>query len=407
MKKKLIIIISLSVLIIVGVVTAILINSKKDNSISNYCGYSSNNYLSIPEGFYYIVGGNNQTLHFFDYKSKVDAVVCTRPNCDHTDPKTCDAIITDPLKCFGKSGDSLYLICDESGENINYVDAKSVIYKENKDGSGRTELMKLNSISTRSMVIDKNYLYYMGEIDELDENKKPTGMVTFALHKVDLISKEDKKVTEDMQGWSANAEIFGYSNGKICYGYDDFKGKYDFMATDWDSFVKYYKENINKDEVYEYDCENETSSQILKDKKLDMSSYGVSGDKLFYCDNVDNKQVLKAYDLNTKEEEKIEETDTKLDFSGIFDNKLFYSEVQKGVSKNYYYDLKTKEKKQVNVCDKVKFFISIQGENGDSFIVIKHAKEGEESIGTHYGYISKADFYNNNPNVKEIHDLNG
>lgn len=245
-----------------------LVDYSKDMQIMYYTGGVAVPMTKSDKGYYYV--GEDRIIIFVDGKTQKATPLCSKPDCMHTNPETCDAYvnISEDISIntlFGSLGTviqyydgSLYMLCGEYDKSM--IKYQTYLMKMNEDGTNRQKVtdyfnntfvdwfihqgyfyyttdssilriplsspksapetvykakyfVKDNQNTYDSLRAYKNYLYF--EVDELDEEGNGGGIQSFCIN-LDTMKSSPLKIGENNAYFSAfagNSMILFYFNG--------------------------------------------------------------------------------------------------------------------------------------------------------------------------------------------------
>lgn len=144
------------------------INYSTDMQITYHTTGSNVPMTKSDKGYYY-VGGDGIVI-FVDKESKKATPLCTKPNCLHDDPETCDAYfdfsisnLIDPAvgsvtTAIQYNEGSLYMVCGEYDES--YIKYNRYLLKADPDGTNRERATDYLEHSFNDWFIHRGYFYY-------------------------------------------------------------------------------------------------------------------------------------------------------------------------------------------------------------------------------------------------------
>ena len=293
--------------------------------------------MIIPseEGYYF---KKNGLLHYYDIVANKTVIVCSNPNCNHTDDENCNAGLYGCTDSIFHYKNNLYVIAS-TGDKNNVCSL--VLTKFLEDGSEREDLYSFvdwadsDGISYEAY-IHRGYLYY--SIANMDGTKK------------DKIRIYRRALVKD-----ATEEIFyeseSYGGSIYCirgYGNEIYFNESGFREVESDEYMELKKCNIHT-----------KKAELVRENHY--GYYEKIDDKVYFFDR-DNEMLIE-YSENTKEKrelckvEKLAETDLKSDGQYLY---LYCF--------NWKEDKKTKTtKKRVQILD-LKGNLVDTLENTDEFI---------------------------------------
>lgn len=248
------------------------------------------------DGYYYYNMFGDGLLHFYDFATKTDVVVCNQPNCAH-DSAECNAVLAGMgmLICYIQYYDgNLYCVGTKSGLGQDVC-----VYRVSADGSERGmvgTIMTLPSDGSVFCVVHRGYLYCALTLDE-PSNKRET-----SIYRISLAGGADAEVIHTFDAaYGAGAHLKAYGNYLyICheyyadrdgngykgdiYGYQIHTGEIEFITECGgkpfvvDERFIYYS---TASQVLAYDMESKETIALVDQGPMFLT---LDGNRL-YCDN--------------------------------------------------------------------------------------------------------------------------
>lgn len=367
--------------VIVGVVIVailLLLKSRGENQIKENQLYISNRgNFSTEKGFYYI--DQEEFLQFYDYKSKLNTIVCNKPNCEHKswqketpEEQRCNAYISTCQSLFVYNG-KLYVLEKESEKNTLQI------VESGLDRSTQKVFAKLGCEYIGSYLIDEGKMYFstLTSKMEKDESGMPvqTGISLVTICSLDMSDGSIKEMHTMDQHYNAQLSILGIYNRKIYCFYSFFQEKFTGLN---------FQEAQYRVLWYTYDVESKELSQELKGlSDIDINLCVMSKGKIFYgmwSDRDAETSDIYCYDIETGENNKI--ISDSYEFVN-FDNKVIASSYDR---KHYtIFDIETET---VDILESQDTGFSILAEHGEDFIGALY-QNGEAT----YGCMKKQEYY--------------
>ena len=254
MKAKLTAII-LSAALLAGCTAAEASPENKARIISSFSNVSDNGLL---------FSDNVGRLNFFDFESMNSAVLCTRPNCTHSDPNACSSygmtnhpiLYGDDLFFFGTE------IVEVQKDGKPEFSNVTTVYKADTDGTNRIAVQVIDGLympDIRMVLVGGDTAYFSMVKQEFDEYGSSTGYEEAWLCSYDLSANEFKRIEKTYEGYHAGTWIYGYWSGKIYFSisYADEHIPFPFGGGD-DDFSDYFEQiaAVTQDEYKAYDTES-------------------------------------------------------------------------------------------------------------------------------------------------------
>lgn len=210
MKKKIILILALTTLMLTGCQKNTEISGEYFRIVSPFINVCNNGELYTDNG---------KRLLFCDFEAMRTAYICAKPNCPHTDENSCSAfgMSHHPILYSGNIYYFTYDIYINDDRKYQFV---TYINKADTDGTNRKEIYKINglyvSVSDR-IIVDGSKIYFTAEDVEFDEYGSSTNYTVGYLCSYDLESGEFENMAEIYNGYSSGDWVFGTWNGNIYY----------------------------------------------------------------------------------------------------------------------------------------------------------------------------------------------
>lgn len=196
---------------------------------------------------------NEDRLIFLDFETMNEAVLCSKPNCTHSDSQSCSS--------FGMSNhpilyeNKLYFFDTESviEKDETFKDI-TTIYKSETDGTGRVSLCTVDDLSIAPfyrMVVKGNMVYFY-MVKQGNDGKQTTGYDIGYFCSYDLVSDEFKKIEKIYEGYHSGAWIYGLWNNKIYFSVSYANEKIPFPLGGGEAEHDKYLEDMKKATIDEY-----------------------------------------------------------------------------------------------------------------------------------------------------------
>lgn len=358
-------------------------------------------------------------IHFFDYKTLNEIVLCNKPNCKHYD-SSCNA-------CFKMDECSTNTLLFGYNDKIYLVTSKH-IYTMNEDGTEHKKILDFpkdlsNNFSDELagfLVVDTLYVQLSKELQmKFDKNGDPLeGEVPseYVLLKVDLKDKSTKRIYKYNYTNDYDQQWIGVSNNKAYYCWVEQYNDIPRGPVSRKNCEKYEREMDTK--LISVDLK--TGKETLEFRSTSKYYYHLlmHEDNIFYHD-LTKGEIIK-YNPKTKKK-KILVKDlfeyTERIIPSVINNKLFYEidydcldYYTKKNSKDAtcYVDIDTCEVTEVeyrykSFDSKYSNFSGVVIETPEYYIVpFKDVGIGNDEYETYFGKIKIKDFWNKNYDVKEI-----
>ena len=193
---------------------------------------------------------NGQRLHFADFSSVTDVVICPKPNCRHID-ESCSALGIDDHTVIVDNNiyyfeDNTYYEGDKPTSSFN-------VYKAEIDGTGRLKIDTVDGVtvfSNYSSAFGKGVLYFGGI--NLYPDDKPAGVCETYLCGYDFNSK--KLVVNELlcDGYTGTLFFCGELDGELYFILSYQAEKADYLDLDTDAAIKHNLTEVRRVSKYEY-----------------------------------------------------------------------------------------------------------------------------------------------------------
>jgi hypothetical protein len=338
---------------------------------------------TTEEGYFYMHG---ETLHFYDFKTLTDVVVCNKPNCLHK-----EASLDNPHPtCNAVYGEGMVMIVAVYEEKIYIMLIDGTVYRTNLDGSNRETLIKLNSNVGAHVYFSDGKIYY--DAIKCEMNKKTselTGIQEAYVGCIDIKNKTSYAVSPKIKGYSAQVQLLGMHNNIIYYFSSKLQHKFKLNDSDNKSTINYYQFNLKskKEDVFK-------NGQYLFTMK--------GPHACFIKEKQDGTKTLELMNLDTQKSKTIIESKNLYESCKIFDNNVFYGlgtydgkDVKCTNVKNYHYSINKEKSFEIINNLKDSSSIIINNETSDKFIILI-ASDVVDGVSNNVkeGWILKSDYYN-------------
>lgn len=224
-------------------------NSAKTSTVtSDFFIMDYNDRFQYNNGELYL--DTQQRLHFVDFSSINDVVICPKPNCRHND-ETCSAfgmdnhpvIVDDNIYYFE---DNTYYEGDKPTSSLN-------VYKSALDGTGRVKIDTVDGVTIRSSFGSAfgNSVLYFSAMNEHPEGK-PSGVRETYLCGYDFNQKKlvVRKFLRD--GYSTTISFCGELDGELYFILNYQAEKADWSEEDTDEAREHNGAELRRVSIYEY-----------------------------------------------------------------------------------------------------------------------------------------------------------
>lgn len=183
----------------------------------------------------------NMRLHFVDFENMNTALVCSKPNCTHTNEKECSS--------FGMSnhpilhGDKLYFFDVETNFDGDEITDTTTIYKAETDGTNRTRVCTVEGLAlldyTRMLIVGDKAYFSMDKTGWNDEHTATSGYNEVWFCGFDFSTETFERIEMLREGWCSSSWIFGLFNGKVIFSYAYSEEKVPYLE-DHSEIEKYF-----------------------------------------------------------------------------------------------------------------------------------------------------------------------
>ena len=115
-------------------------------------------------------------MHFYDTKTGIHDFLCGKPECDHTDPKTCNAVL---------ETENFLAAYDGWIYNVNYEKEEHVLFRISTDGAVRERVCTIpDPTGWNGLIALHQDAIYVSKTNQEVINGKPAGHFTFYCQKI-------------------------------------------------------------------------------------------------------------------------------------------------------------------------------------------------------------------------------
>ena len=214
-------------------------------------------------------------LNFFDFESMNSSVLCTRPNCTHTDRETCSSygMTNHPILYDGSLFffDREFLEVEKDGEFV--LTNKTTIYQADPDGTNRISRQVIDEFTAPfgRMLLSGDTAYFPLSKVEYDEYGSSTGYEETWLCSYNIPENKFTMIEKLYEGYHAGTWIHGLWDGKIYLniGYAHELIPYPFgMESDNNAMNDYMQKikdvTISEEKVYDIEAGTVSDSDMPK-----------------------------------------------------------------------------------------------------------------------------------------------
>ena len=215
---------------------------------SDYFIMDYNDYFQYNGGELYI--DNYQRLHFVDFSSVTDVIVCPKPNCRHID-ESCSALGMDNHPVV--VDESIYYFEDNTYYEGDKPTSSINVYKAAIDGSGRVKIDTIDGVTMLSSFGSAfgNGVLYFGGMNEHPDGK-PFGVCDTYLCGYDF--KQKKLIVNELLcgGYSNNVSFCGELDGELYFILNYQSEKANWMDDDTDDAREHNGAELRRVSICEY-----------------------------------------------------------------------------------------------------------------------------------------------------------
>lgn len=256
---------------------------------------------------------STERLYFMDFETMNSALLCSKPNCTHSNENECSAFGLENHPIL--YGDKLYFFNVEmnfDGDDVLYT---TTVYKADADGTNRVKVCDIDGLNlmfyTRMLIVNDTAYFSMDKTGWNEDMTASSGFNEVWFCSFDFSTETFKRIEMLHNGWSSSSWIYGLYDGKVIFSYDYSEEKVPVLE-DLSEIGKYFTS------VYKaYDIENET----LTDLTLPEPTYVSDG---YYIYKKDGDAVVLS---ENGKEMTIPDFPIRSDMK-IFNGKLFFPDEQ-------------------------------------------------------------------------------
>lgn len=231
--------------------------------VSEYCVIDYNDFFQYENGEIYV--DTSQRLHFADFSSVADVIICPKPNCAHND-ETCSALGMDnhPVVVDG----NIYWFEDNTYYEGEIPTSSLNVYKAALDGNGRVKTDSIDGVTMRSgfdAAFGNGVLYFCG-MNEHPEGE-PTGVREAYLCGYDFKKKKLFEKEFLCKGYSCGVSFCGELDGEIYFILSFQSEKADWQDGDTEEAREHNGAELRRVSITEYK-KFDPKTQIISDWEL-------------------------------------------------------------------------------------------------------------------------------------------
>ena len=164
---------------------------------------------------------SNGRLHFVDFDTLQSVLMCSKPNCTHSNENECSAfgMINHPILY----GDKLYFFDVETNFDGDGVTNTTTVYKAETDGTNRVKVCDIEGLEllfyTRMLIVDDKAYFSMDKTGWNEDMTASSGYNEVWFCSFDFSTGTFKRIEMLHEGWCSSSWIFGLYDGKVIFNY--------------------------------------------------------------------------------------------------------------------------------------------------------------------------------------------
>lgn len=203
-------------------------------------------------------------LHFTDFDTIQSALLCSKPNCTHTNEKECSS--------FGMSnhpilhGDKLYFFDVETNFDGDEITDTTTVYKADADGTNRVKVCEIKELAllgyTRMLIVGDKAYFSMDKTGWNEEQSASSGYNEVWFCSFDFSTGTFERIAKLHEGWCSSSWIFGLYGGKVIFSFAYAEEKIPYLENVND-INKYYTNVLKTYDIESGDIANLTLPEPL------------------------------------------------------------------------------------------------------------------------------------------------
>lgn len=175
---------------------------------------------------------NIERLNFVDFGNMSSTLLCSKPNCTHSNAGVCSA--------FGMEnhpilyGDKLYFFDVETDFDGDEVIDTTTVYKAEPDGTSRVKVCDIKGLEllryTRMLIVGDKAYFSMDKTGWNEEQTATSGYNEVWFCCLDLSTGTFERIEKLHEGWCSSSWIFGLYDGKVIFSYSYSEEKVPYTA---------------------------------------------------------------------------------------------------------------------------------------------------------------------------------
>ncbi len=164
---------------------------------------------------------SEERLHFADFDTMQSAVLCSKPNCLHTNEKDCSSfgMSNHPILCDGK----IYFFDVETNFDGDEITDITTVYQAEPDGTSRTKVSTIEGLAllnyTRMLIVGNKAYFSMDKTGWNDDRTATSGYNEVWLCSFDFSTGTFERIEKLHEGWCSGTWIYGLYDGKVIFNY--------------------------------------------------------------------------------------------------------------------------------------------------------------------------------------------
>ncbi len=178
---------------------------------------------------------------FTDFDSMNSALICSKPNCPHTNEKECSAFGMDNHPIL--YNDKLYFFDVETSLDNGEVTDTTTVYKAEPDGTSRANVCTIEGLYllnyTRMLITGDTAYFSMDKTGWNDEKTATTGYNEVWFVSYNFSTDTFTRIEKLHEGWCSGIWIYGLFDGKVIFSYSYSDEKVPFLedASEIDKYI--------------------------------------------------------------------------------------------------------------------------------------------------------------------------
>ncbi len=164
---------------------------------------------------------SEERLHFADFDTMQSAVLCSKPNCPHTNEKDCSSfgMSNHPILYDGK----LYFFDVQTNFDGDEITDITTVYQAEPDGTSRTKVSTIEGLAllnyTRMLIVDNKAYFSMDKTGWNDDRTATSGYNEVWLCSFDFSTGKFERIEKLHEGWCSGTWIYGLYDSNVIFSY--------------------------------------------------------------------------------------------------------------------------------------------------------------------------------------------